>query len=52
MVAYKKPQHRKKEEREQLRGERDKIKFIDLRVERWPYIHGHTYSQSHILVVK
>ena len=28
MVAYTKPQHRKKEEREQLRGYRDKIKFI------------------------
>ena len=35
MVAYKKPQHRKKEESEQLRGERDKNKFIDLRFERW-----------------
>ena len=30
MVAYTKPQHRKKEESEQLRGERDKIKFIDV----------------------
>ena len=28
MVADAKPQHRKKEESEQLRGERDKIKFI------------------------
>ena len=28
MVAYTKPQERKKEESEQLRGERDKIKFI------------------------
>ena len=35
MVAYTKPQERKKEESEQLRGERDKIKFIDLRFERW-----------------
>ena len=35
MVAYTKPQQRKKEESEQLRGERDKIKFIDLRFERW-----------------
>ena len=34
MVAYTKPQHRKKEESEQLRGQRDKIKFIDLRFER------------------
>ena len=31
MVAYAKPQQRKKEESKQLRGERDKIKFrIDL----------------------
>ena len=28
MVAYTKPQQRKKEESERLRGERDKIKFI------------------------
>ena len=34
MVAYTKPQHRKREESEQLRGERDQIKFIDLRFER------------------
>ena len=34
MVAYTKPQHRKKEESEQLR-ERDKIKFSVLRFERW-----------------
>ena len=34
MVAYTKPQQRKKEERERLRGERDQIKFTDLRFER------------------
>ena len=34
MVAYTKPQQRKKEESEQLRENRDKIKFIDLRFER------------------
>ena len=34
MVAYTKPQHRRKEESEQLRGKRDKIKSIDLRFER------------------
>ena len=34
MVTYTMPQQRKKEESEQLRGERDKIKFIDLRFER------------------
>ena len=33
MVACTKPQHMKKEESEQLRGERDHIKFIDLRFE-------------------
>ena len=33
MAAYTKPQHRKRKER--LRGERDQIKFIDLRFERW-----------------
>ena len=38
MGAYTKPQQRKKEESERLRGrerERDQIKFIDLRLERW-----------------
>ena len=35
MVAYKKPQQRKKEESELLRGGRDQIKFIDLRFETW-----------------
>ena len=33
MVAYKKPQQRKKEESKGLRGERDQIQFIDLRFE-------------------
>ena len=33
MVAYEQPQQRKKEESERLRGERDAIKFIDLRFE-------------------
>ena len=33
-MAYTKPQQKKKEESEQLRGERDQIKFIDLRFER------------------
>ena len=35
MAAYTKPQQRKKEESERLRGERDQIKLIDLRIERW-----------------
>ena len=33
MVANTKPQQRKKEESEKLRGERDQIKVIDLRFE-------------------
>ena len=35
MVANQKAQQSKKEEREKLRGERDQIKFIDLRFETW-----------------
>ena len=40
MVAYTKPQQRKKEEseNERLRGERDQIKFIYLRFERWQVV--------------
>ena len=37
MVAYTKPQQRKKEV-EKLRGERDQIKLIDLRFERWKVV--------------
>ena len=33
MVAYTMPQQWKKEESDRLRGERDQIKFIDLRFE-------------------
>ena len=33
-----KPQQRKRKESEQLRGEEDKIKFIDLRFERWQVV--------------
>ena len=32
------PQQRKKEESERLRGERDRIKFIDLGFERWQVV--------------
>ena len=35
MVAYIKSPKREQEESERLRGERDQIKFIDLRFERW-----------------
>ena len=38
MVAYKKPQQKKKEESEWLRGERDQIKLIDLGFERWQVV--------------
>ena len=38
MVAYTKPQHRRKEESERLRGERDQIKIIDLGFERWKVV--------------
>ena len=37
-LAYTKPQQRKKEESKGLRGERDQIKFIDLRFERWQVV--------------
>ena len=35
MATYTKPQRRKTEESERLRGEGDQINFIDLRLERW-----------------
>ena len=38
MVVNTKPQQRKKEESERLRGERDQIKLIDLRFERWQVV--------------
>ena len=38
MVAYTKPQQKKKEESEGIRDERDQIKFIDLRFERWQVV--------------
>ena len=38
MVAYTKPQQRKKEECEKLKRERDQIKFNDLRFERWQFV--------------
>ena len=38
MVAYTRPQQRKKEEWKQLIGEKDQIKFIDLRFERWQVV--------------
>ena len=38
MVAYTMPQQRKREESKRLRGERDRIKFIGLRFERWQFV--------------
>ena len=38
MVAYTVLQHRKKQESERLRGERDQIKFIDLGFDRWQVV--------------
>ena len=38
MMAYTKPQQRKQEESERLKGERDQIKFIDIRFERWQVV--------------
>ena len=38
MVAYTKPQQRKKEDSKRLKGEGDQIQFIDLRLERWQVV--------------
>ena len=45
MLAYTKPQQRKKEDSERLKGERDQIKSIDLRLERWQFV-GFRKAQS------
>ena len=37
-MAYEKPHKWKKEESKKLGGERDQIKFIDLRFERWQVV--------------
>ena len=37
-MACIKPQQRKKEDRERLQGQQNKIKFIDLRFERWQVV--------------
>ena len=41
MVAYTKPQQRKRKESEKLRGERDQIKLIYLRFDRWQVVEWH-----------
>ena len=38
MAAFTKARQSKKEESERLKGERDQIKFIDLRFERWQVV--------------
>ena len=38
MVAYTKPQQRKKEESKRLRGEGDQIKFVNVRFEGWQVV--------------
>ena len=48
MVAYTKPQQRKKEESEQLRGEWDQIKFIDRKFERWPVVRFRKARRSSV----
>ena len=40
MVAYSRPQQRKKEGGKRLGGERDQIKFIDLGFERWQVLRS------------
>ena len=37
-MVYAMPQQRKEEESERLRGQRDQIKFIDLRFERGKFV--------------
>ena len=55
-VACTKPQQRRKEESERVRGERDQIKFIELRFERWQAVRfrkarrrGKTSHKLHVL---
>ena len=38
MMANTKPQQRKKEKGEKLRGEKSQIKFIELEFERWQVV--------------
>ena len=46
-MAYIKPQHRKKEESERLRGEVDQIKFIDFGIERWQVVRFRKATRRH-----
>ena len=47
MADYTKPQQKNKEESERLRGERDQIKFIDLRFQRWQVLRFRKARKSH-----
>ena len=47
MVAYTKPQQRKREESQRLRGERDRIKFIDFRFERGQVVRFRKARRRH-----
>ena len=55
MMAYTKPQQKKKEESEKLRGERHQIKSTSLRFERWLAVRfgkakkGKRYLKLHVL---
>ena len=53
VVAYTKPQQRKKEEGERLRGGRDQVKFIDLRFERWHVLkyYYHIMTVINIIII-
>ena len=46
MVPYTEPRQRKKEESKKLRGERDQVKFIGLRFERWQVVRLSKGRQS------
>ena len=48
-MTYTKPQQRKKEESERLRGDRDQIEFIDLRLEIITQNRGNKSGRSEIL---
>ena len=50
-MAYTKPQQKKKEEREKLRGGRDQIKFIYLRFERWQVVGLSEFCWGKAMVV-
>ena len=49
-VAYARPQQWKKEESERLREERDQIRFINLRFERWQAVGLNEYCRGKAMV--